>query len=229
MEHARERISYLESGDTAGTPGMPVVLLHDIGPLHSVDEVSDLFDRLAEDRVVVAPDLSHRVLSHDDYLELVAGLVAEVAARHHATVDVVAVGSMGELAAEAIVRASRHVRSLAIVSPTGFRPRHLVARLRAKARTRLASFVGLADPNVATRTYAALPVPTCFVHGEGEDVGKGDIDRRCLRRAEVARAMKHPHRERPLATAAALRAFWRTVAHKPELRVIRGGRDEHAR
>jgi hypothetical protein len=49
-----------------------------------------------------------------------------------------------------------------------------------------------------------------------------------FRRSEIHGAGIAPHVDRPSDTADALRAFWRTLAVKPELRLIRGEKPERA-
>lgn len=142
------RISYYEDD---GASGLPVVLLHDLGPTGSSYALRGLFDALRVDRPVIAPDLpgygfSERPIggwARDEYVHFVEELVADVSRRYGATVDIVAAGAAGEIAASAVVRSSRHVRSLTLISPTGFgaAPR-LVSRLRRLRRVAGRPLVG---------------------------------------------------------------------------------------
>jgi pimeloyl-ACP methyl ester carboxylesterase len=119
------RVCVYEAGDSADAP---VVLLHDVGPAGCAYEVRALFDALRDERAVVAADLpgygeSERraePLDRDGYVRFVEELVADVAERAGARVDLVAAGRTGELAARAALRSPSHLRSLALIAPTGF-------------------------------------------------------------------------------------------------------------
>ncbi len=286
------RISYYEDD---GASGLPVVLLHDVGPIGSSYALRGLFDELRVDRPVIAPDLpgygfTERPtggFTRDEHVRFVEELVADVSRRYGATVDVVAVGAAGELAAGAVVRSSRHVRSLSLIAPTGFgATSRLVSRLstlrrvaghpvvgqivhrafasraamrlglshrargaldeglvryaraaalqpRARAAILAALSGALSTPDVVSSLYDALRVPTCFLHGTDSGVSRRDIDRLVsghdrFRRSEIRGARAMPHVERPVETAEALRVFWRGLAVKPQLRLIRGARDGRA-
>lgn len=285
------RISYYEDD---GASGLPVVLLHDVGPIGSAYALRGLFDALRVDRPVIAPDLPGYGFSErrtagfarDDYVSFVEELVADVSRRYGATVDVVAVGASGEIAASAVVLSSRHVRSLTIVSPTGFgrasrvasrlsRLRRVAARpfvadvvhracasrvalrmtlsrrsrvldeglvryarsaaLQPRARPAIVAAVSgaLSAPDVVASVYDAVRVPTCFVHGSEAPVSRSEIDllvagHDAFRRSEIRGARAMPHVERPAETAGALRVFWRGLAVKPQLRLIRGERSTRA-
>jgi pimeloyl-ACP methyl ester carboxylesterase len=119
------RISYYEDDSASG---LPLVLLHGLGPAGSAYEVRGLFDALRAERPVVAVDLpgfgfSERrdtAPSRDSYVAFVEELLTDVSRRYGASVDVVAIGVTGELVARAVLGAPRLVRSLALVAPTGF-------------------------------------------------------------------------------------------------------------
>lgn len=232
------RISYYED---AGASGLPVVLLHDVAVAGSASSFRALFDHLRGERPIVVPDLLGHGFSQrsprtpftrDDHVRFVEEVLADVSRRYGATVDVVAVGTTCEMAASSIVRSARHVRSLAMISPTGFETGGRIASgLRALlARGRPA----LRDPDVVAEVYDALRVPTCFVHGDASPVvPRAQIDllssgHPSFRRSEIRGARIAPHVDHPDATAEALRAFWRTLAVKPELRLIRGEKPERA-
>lgn len=274
------RISYYEDD---GASGLPVVLLHGLGPLGSAYELRALFDALRADRPVVAPDLlgygfSERrsePYARDEYVRFVEELVADVSRRYGASVDVVAVGLTAEIAASVAARSSRYIRSLALISAAGLSPeprvvalgrsllaqpwlgavahrasssraalhallarrshlpvddafvRHASAAAR-QPRARGAIVSALSGALAAeSSVYEDVRVPTCFVHGEADRVPRGAIDRLAsaserIAKAEIRRARAMPHLERPVDTAEALRAFWRTLAIKPQLRLIRG-------
>lgn len=282
------RISYYEDD---GASGLPVVLLHDVGPAGSAYALRGLFDALRADRPVIAPDLPGYGFSErrggrwirDDYVAFVGELVADVSRRYGATVDIVAIGAAGEIAASAVVCSSRHVRSLTLIAPTGFgraarvasrlsRLRRVTARpvvggvvhracasrlalrmtlsrrsqgavddglvrytraaaLQPRARAAILAAVSgaLSAPDVVASVYATVRVPTCFVHGSEASVPRSELDslvagHDAFRRVEIRGARAMPHVERPAETAGALRVFWRGLAVKPQLRLIRGER-----
>jgi pimeloyl-ACP methyl ester carboxylesterase len=231
------RISYYED---AGVPGLPALLLHDVATPGSAFAFRALFDELRRDRPVVAPDLlghgySPRrkpAFTRAEHVRFVEEVLADVAKRFGMTVDVVAVGTTCEVAAEAIVRSSRRVRSLVMISPTGFvSGPWLATRLRALLARATRAGAGLRDPNVAAEVYDALRVPTCFVHGDAFDVPRLELDvlaagHPSFRHSEIHGARTAPHVERPAETVDTLRAFWRTLAVKPELRLVRGQKSE---
>jgi pimeloyl-ACP methyl ester carboxylesterase len=222
------RISYYED---ASASGLPVLLLHDVAPPGSSSALRALFEELRGERSVVAPDLLGHGFSQrrgktpftrEEHVRFVEEMLADVSRRYGATVDVVAVGTSAEVAARAIVRSSRHVRSLVMISPSGFEP---VSRMTGRLLSYVARRTTLRDPDVVADVYDALRIPTCFVHGRGESVGPA-IDllvtgHPSFRRSEVSV-------DRGDETGDALRAFWRTLAVKPELRLIRGEKSERA-
>lgn len=232
------RISYYED---AASSGLPLLLLHDVAVRGSASAFRSLFESLRGERPIVVPDLLGHGFSErrrrasftrDEHVQFVDEVLADVSRRYGATVDVVAVGTTCEIAATSIVRSSRHVRSLVMVAPTGFESRPWIAT---KLRSLLARGAAhLRDANVAADVYDALHVPTCFVHGgAAPDVPRSQIDLLSVghagfRRAEIHGAHVAPHVDRADATADALRAFWRTLAVKPELRLIRGEKLERA-
>lgn len=235
------RISYYE--DPAGAR-LPVLLLHDVAIPGSASAFRALFEHLRGERPLVVPDLLGHGFSErrrkapftrDEHVRFVEEVLADVSRRYGATIDVVAVGTTCEIAAAAIVRSSRHVRSLAMIAPTGFDDAPWLVR---RARSLLArGATGLRDPDVVADVYDALRVPTCFVHGDADSaanhVPRAQIDllvegHETFRRSEIRGAHAAPHVDRAPATSDALRAFWRTLAVKPELRLIRGEKSERA-
>lgn len=232
------RISYYED---AGRSGLPVLLLHDVATPGSASAFRALFDVLRGDRPLVVPDLlghgfsqrRKRSFEREEHVASVEEMLADVARRYGATVDVVAVGTTCEIAARALVRSPRHARSLVMVSPTGFQGSSWLVRRLRRLVARGADEVR--DADVASEVYDALRVPTCFVHGDedGRDAPRAQIDLLAaghprFRRSEIHGGRSAPHVERPSETADALRAFWRSLAVKPELRLIRGDKFERA-
>jgi pimeloyl-ACP methyl ester carboxylesterase len=222
------RISYYED---AGASGLPILLLHDVAPPGSASALRALFEDLRGERAIVAPDLLGHGFSQrrgrlpftrEEHVRFVEEMLADVSRRYGATVDVVAVGTTAEIAARAIVRSSRHVRSLVMIAPTGF---ETVSRITGRLLSYVARRTALRDPNVATDVYDALRVPTCFVHERGEGVRAG-IDLLIAGHASFRRSEACIDRGDEMGDV--LRAFWRTLAVKPELRLIRGEKSERA-
>jgi len=228
------RISYYED---VGGSALPVLLLHDVAVPGSATALRALFEELRGERPLVVPDLLGHGFSErrktpftrEEHVRFVEEIALDVSQRHGSTVDVVAIGTTCELAASAFVRSSRHVRSLTMIAPTGFDPMPLLGRwlrgLVARDATRLR------DPYVVGSVYDALRVPTFFLHGSDARVPRGEIDflvdgHAGFRRGEIAGAHVAPHVERADLTAEELRAFWGTLAVKPELRLIRGEKSE---
>lgn len=233
------RISYYED---ASASGLPLLLLHDVAVPGSASAFRALFEQLRGQRALVVPDLlghgfsqrGKRPFTRADHERFFEEVLADVSRRYGATVDVVAVGTTCEIAAASIVRSSRHVRSLVMIAPTGFEAGPwLATKLRALIARGAAQ---LRDPNVAADVYDALRVPTCVVHGDATQfprVPRAELDLLAeghprFRHREIAGARIAPHVDRPAETADTLRAFWRTLAVKPELRLIRGEKTERA-
>lgn len=163
------RISYYED---AGGAGLPVLLLHDVAIPGSATALRGLFEQLRGERPLVVPDLlGHGFSQHgrkpaftrEEHVRSIEELLEDVARRHGATVDVVAVGTSCEIAATAIVRSSRHVRSLALIAPPGLEREPWLVRRAKDLLARAAR--SLRDPNAAD-TFDALRVPAFYVHGE---------------------------------------------------------------
>ncbi len=107
----------------------PMVLIHSINAAASAHEVKPLFDAYKKKRRVYAIDLpgfghserSRRIYRQALMVDAVLALLATVRTEHPDTrVDVLAVSLAGEFAAKAAVLEPSFVRSLAMVSPTGF-------------------------------------------------------------------------------------------------------------
>ena len=111
----------------AGTP--PLLLIHSVNAAASAYEVKPIYDRLRRERRVVAIDLPGFGFAdrraRDYTLRLYANavhdaldLVAEDSGAR--PVDIVALSLAGEFAARAITEAPGRVRTLTLVTPTGF-------------------------------------------------------------------------------------------------------------
>jgi pimeloyl-ACP methyl ester carboxylesterase len=125
------RLSYYAD---AGRAGRPLVLLHSINAAASAFEMRPLFEHYRRQRPVYALDLpgfgfserANRGYSPGVYttaiLDFLASEIREPA-------DVVALSLTGEFAARAAVAQPELIRSLTLISPTGFsrRPLHRVA------------------------------------------------------------------------------------------------------
>lgn len=119
------RVSYYEDDHASG---LPLLLLHELGPRGSAYATRGIFDAMRGERPVIAVDMpgygfSERrlaPLTREQHVRFVEELLGDVSRRYGASVDVVAFGITGEIAAQAALRVARVVRSLALVAPTGF-------------------------------------------------------------------------------------------------------------
>jgi pimeloyl-ACP methyl ester carboxylesterase len=107
----------------------PVLLVHSINASASAHEVKPLYDELKRDRPTYALDLpgfGHSEHSDRDYLQslMVEAIVvaARTISRRHGSVavDALAVSLSCEFLAKAAIKRPELIRSLALVSPTGF-------------------------------------------------------------------------------------------------------------
>ena len=107
--------------------GAPLVLLHSVNAAASAYEVRPLFERYRGSRPVYAPDLpgfgfsergdrAYTPALYTDAIDDVLGAVLPAGV----ACDVVALSLTGEFAAMAAARAPARIRSLTLVSPTGF-------------------------------------------------------------------------------------------------------------
>lgn len=105
----------------------PLLLLHGIHPSASAQDLRLVFDAFRDERRVFAPDLpgfggserSAREYTPELYVRAIESVI-EHAAHDSRAVDVVAFGLTCEYAAQAAVHLPELVRSLALISPTGF-------------------------------------------------------------------------------------------------------------
>lgn len=143
--------------DTSGTAGRPLLLLHSMNAAPSAMEMKPLFEHYRGRRPVYAPDLpgfgqserGDRDYSPELYADTIRGLLSEVIGE---PADVVALSTSAEFAARAALDCA-HVRSLALISPTGF---GLRPRPSEKTRDRLLRF--FSTPFVGSSLYRALTV-----------------------------------------------------------------------
>ncbi|WOJ93482.1 alpha/beta hydrolase [Congregibacter variabilis] len=105
--------------------GCPLLLLHSMNAAASAFEVKPFFDDMALKQPLYAPDLpgfgrserADRVYSPDFYAQVVVDIIK---AMDCGPVDVLALSTTAEFAARAALRDSDLVRSLTLISPTGF-------------------------------------------------------------------------------------------------------------
>lgn len=143
--------------DTSAPAGRPLLLLHSINAAPSAMEMKPLFEHYRGKRPVYAPDLpgfgkserGDRDYSAELYADTIRGILAEVIGE---PADVVALSTSTEFAARAAL-ASDHVKSLALISPTGFG-----ARPRPSKKTRDRLFAFFSTPIVSSWLYRALTV-----------------------------------------------------------------------
>jgi pimeloyl-ACP methyl ester carboxylesterase len=107
----------------------PLLLLHSVNAAASAYEVKPIYDRMATERRVIAPDLpgfgfsdrSRRDYTIRLYTDSVHDALDLVAADSgNQPVDLLAVSLASEFAARATIEAPARVRSLTLVTPTGF-------------------------------------------------------------------------------------------------------------
>lgn len=106
----------------------PLVLLHSVNAAPSAFEMRPLFDHYRATRSVFAPDLpgfgrsqrSDRPYSPALYAGFIGDFLRDVVAR---PADVVAFSLSSEFAARAVLESRLPVRSMTLISPTGFSPR----------------------------------------------------------------------------------------------------------
>lgn len=114
--------------DNAQANGRPLVLLHSINAAPSAREMQPLFDHYRHSRTVYVPDLpgygrserSDQAYSPTLYATFIREFLEQVVGQ---PADVVAFSLSAEFAARAIIERSALVRSLALISPTGFSAR----------------------------------------------------------------------------------------------------------
>jgi len=123
--------------------GTPLVLLHSVNAAASAYEVRPLFDQYRDRRPVFAPDLpgfgfsdrANRVYSPEFYTDTLASWIESEVYRG-APVDIVALSLTAEFAARIALEHPNLVRSLVLISPTGFDEDHAAASARAAERVR---------------------------------------------------------------------------------------------
>jgi pimeloyl-ACP methyl ester carboxylesterase len=117
------RLSYYFDGEGKG---VPLVLLHSINAAASAYEMKPIFDRFSGERPVYALDLpgygfserSDRLYSPQLYQEAILEFLEDVVGE---PADLVALSLSSEFAALTAVHHPEWIRSLALISPTGFK------------------------------------------------------------------------------------------------------------
>jgi pimeloyl-ACP methyl ester carboxylesterase len=154
-------ISYY-ADTSAGGP--PVVLLHGIHAAASAYEVRPLFEALRKHRSVYALDLpgfgfserSRRDYTTETYVHAVGHLLRNVSIREPA--DVIALSLSCEYAAKVAVEMPELVRSLVLISPTGFAKDDETGRLERFARRKKAALPSALSDSVPSRLFYELLV-----------------------------------------------------------------------
>jgi pimeloyl-ACP methyl ester carboxylesterase len=119
--------------------GRPLLLIHSINAAPSAYEVGPLFDYFRARRPVYALDLPGYGFSHRDDIKYRPQLFEDaisdmIALEIGEPVDIVAMSLGSEFAARAAITLSRYIRSISLISPTGFgRPGSDRATQRANA------------------------------------------------------------------------------------------------
>ena len=133
--------------------GTPLVLLHSINAAPSAFEMKPIFDHYRGKRPVYALDLpgfgfsdrSDRLYSPQLYQDAIVAFLRDVVKK---PADVIALSLSNEFAALAAVHSPDLIRSLVMISPTGFKPPQ-TDRISQRARRR----------GVKNNLYAGLAVP----------------------------------------------------------------------
>jgi len=131
------RMSYYVDGSGSGTP---LVLLHSINAAPSAYEMKPIFERFQRERPVYALELpgfgfserSDRIYSPLLYQRAITAFLKEVVGK---PADVVALSLSCEFGALSAVHDPKDVRSIVMISPTGFQPPR-TDKLPEKARQR---------------------------------------------------------------------------------------------
>lgn len=119
------RLCYYVAGD-----GPPLLLIHSINAAGSAYEVKPIFDHYRQSRTVYVPDLPGFGLSDRSareytirlYVDALHDILEVIAAdRGQAAVDALALSLSSEFLARAANEAPSRLRTLALVTPTGFR------------------------------------------------------------------------------------------------------------
>jgi len=129
-------------------PGRPLLLIHSINAAPSSYEVKPLFERYRDERPVYSLDLpgfglsdrAQRVYSADLFAEAIVDCLATLPG---APADVIALSLSAEFAARATLARPELVRSLALISPTGFGARPLPSARIGRGMHRLLRLPGL--------------------------------------------------------------------------------------
>jgi pimeloyl-ACP methyl ester carboxylesterase len=121
---------------TDGPAGRPLLLVHSINAAGSAYEVEPIYEHYRAHRPVFALELpgfgfsdrSDVAYSPRVMTDAVLAMLAEIARYHDAAPDVLALSLSSEFAARAALECKQTLRSLALVSPTGFSRRTPGAR-----------------------------------------------------------------------------------------------------
>lgn len=142
--------------------GRPLVLVHGIHAAASSYEMGPLFEAFRGKRKVYALDLpgfgfserSKRAYTPETYVHAIEHLLRHVAIRE--PVDVIALSLSSEYAARVAVEMPELVRTLVLISPTGFAEAKRVGALGLLARRASARLQGQADGTTGRLAYELL-------------------------------------------------------------------------
>jgi pimeloyl-ACP methyl ester carboxylesterase len=118
------RLSYYVDEDGKGTP---ILLLHSINAAPSSFELKPIFERFRKQRPVYALDLpgfgyserSERLYSPDLFQNAINSFIEKILGK---PADVIALSLSCEFAAQAALNNPQNIRSVVMISPTGFNP-----------------------------------------------------------------------------------------------------------
>ena len=133
------RLTYYAAGPDAQSEGSPLLLIHSINAAGSAYEVKPLYEHYRQSRTVYALELpgfghserrkrQYNVRVMTDAILLCVGEIQNVHGR--GPIDALAVSLSSEFLARAVTETPLKFRTLALVSPTGFRSRDKTTKWR---------------------------------------------------------------------------------------------------
>jgi pimeloyl-ACP methyl ester carboxylesterase len=133
------RLAYYASSSAAGGGMPPLLLIHSINAAGSAYEIKPLYEHYRQSRTVYAlelPGFGHSERSKREYTvrmmtDAILLMVDEIQGVHgRGPIDALAVSLSSEFLARAVTEAPLRFRSIAMVSPTGFRSRDAATQWR---------------------------------------------------------------------------------------------------
>lgn len=178
-------ISYYLDGPAGGSTQPPMLLIHSINATPSAHEVKPLFDAYKLKRPTYAIDLpgyghserSERLYNQALMVKAVMAMLDRIRSDHPGqAVDALAVSLSSEFLAKAAVQAPHAIRSLALVSPTGFAR---ITRTHGPAEADLGKpgvYRAISAPGVGQTLYKLLTVHPSIRFFLKKTFGREQID-----------------------------------------------------